>query len=839
MSAQATGGNGGAAGVPGEAGNGGSAGAQGAGGNGGDAAASVSATGTRIIQGNAQADGGAAAGVLAGDYARHAGTAEATATLLGGSSSFVSGNVHAYGGNAGMTGGGAGPVAGGAARGAVTATGDIVALSSTVYGGTGSAASGGGAGGRGGDAEGDIHASVGSGYFSGQWRVQGGSGGNSTGGTGGAGGNARLSTQITTATTGSIDLWTYVAGGDGGDGHGLAGDSDVNLVIAAGGLGTVGGEVRSTGGRGGHGAGITGTAMQGGQGKLTANVVTQGRLQLHVSATGGAGGDGIDGHGGRGGDAIAVAAGSGHASYAGSPNELYIEATGGVGGAASAPGKRAGDGGTGHIAGTIHGTGIADAQLRATVTGGRGGTGKGQALAGNGGAAYANNNVDGSVGSDGVELYLEQKAVGGMGGFHDIGKGGKGGSAVSTLTRTIEGNHTISLRAEARGGTGGVGTIGGDGGDATASVDVTRAGTTVGLSGVAEAVGGGGGYGQPGLGGNASARSVVRAAGNASALAKADGTGWNVDSRREAPARADAFARAESTVTDASASAYATAARQEGGVAHARSEVISTGRAFAVASTLGHEGTASSYTHTTGTNLSEARAIGDVTRGGLHSASVAQHGTGLVETDARLTFGGASRWTGARVWSRAQVGSGELLESFDTTSFGYLRPDLAILYPHDPAVAGRYAGADVFAAGRMVGGGDFGATLPTRYGTSAHFVFDAASEGMLRLDLLNFRHRDAFATMEFSVAVQGAEVFRQTFYRLVDAQAFFSGGMLELGLLDEGPYDILIAADFLFGNPGWVGFDYVLAAVPEPGMWLLLAVGLVLVRVRLRGSFRV
>lgn len=423
VSAQATGGNGGAAGVPGEAGNGGSAGAQGAGGNGGDAAASVSATGTRIIQGNAQADGGAAAGVLAGDYARHAGTAEATATLLGGSSSFVSGNVHAYGGNAGMTGGGAGPVAGGAARGAVTATGDIVALSSTVYGGTGSAASGGGAGGRGGDAEGDIHASVGSGYFSGQWRVQGGSGGNSTGGTGGAGGNARLSTQITTATTGSIDLWTYVAGGDGGDGHGLAGDSDVNLVIAAGGLGTVGGEVRSTGGRGGHGAGITGTAMQGGQGKLTANVVTQGRLQLHVSATGGAGGDGIDGHGGRGGDAIAVAAGSGHASYAGSPNELYIEATGGVGGAASAPGKRAGDGGTGHIAGTIHGTGIADAQLRATVTGGRGGTGKGQALAGNGGAAYANNNVDGSVGSDGVELYLEQKAVGGMGGFHDIGKG--------------------------------------------------------------------------------------------------------------------------------------------------------------------------------------------------------------------------------------------------------------------------------------------------------------------------------------------------------------------------------------------------------------------------------
>ena len=265
--------------------------------------------------------------------------------------------------------------------------------------------------------------------------------------------------------------------------------------------------LHATGGAGGYSYGVS---ASGGVAKAKGALI--GAYSAYVSAegVGGAGGAGNYRYGGDG------AAGVGKAKATGDGADAYGSGVGGAGGAASGYGNQAGAGGAGVADARAVSTTAAGATARASQYGGAGGAGYNGANGGGGTASTLYNAVAGST--DGGDLVLVQKAVGGAGGASAGDLAGSGGAAQSYLafddTANPYGSAGVQVTSGAYGGAGGAGSLGSgaNGGRGDATLVLTGAQT---VNGVAKGYGGAGGagstggYGSPGYGGDGRAVTKV------------------------------------------------------------------------------------------------------------------------------------------------------------------------------------------------------------------------------------------------------------------------------------------------------------------------------------------
>ncbi|WBS01724.1 hypothetical protein OU994_26220 [Pseudoduganella sp. SL102] len=212
-----------------------------------------------------------------------------------------------------------------------------------------------------------------------------------------------------------------------------------------------------------------------------------------------------------------------------------------------------------------------------------------------------------------------------------------------------------------------------------------------------------------------------------------------------------------------------------------------------------------------------------------------------VKTTAGATFAATGFFqfeTGTSI-GRAVPGQGS-----NTGSYANALPVGAVIPAGAPTVAAALEGQRIAAVGRMLGVSTYPAAPGAHFLTTASFRFDTVAPGALTLGLLDFRNFGSFAELELIVSNHGSELFSWTFDSLAAAQAFFDDNVLELGMLGAGSQDILIAADFSFGNTySKFDFDYVLGAeglapVPEPQVWMLMLLGLTVLLVRPRATRR-
>ncbi|SHO49934.1 choice-of-anchor D domain-containing protein [Desulfopila aestuarii] len=389
----------------------------------------------------------------------------------------------------------------------------------------------------------------------------GGAGGNISGtsGNGGYGGNSSATAQanqLFSSTMGSSARANSV-GGTGGVGYGVGfsggdgGTSTATSSVTGNSSGAADSWATATGGRGGQGTnGADGGA--GGEATLVdaASGTNIGNLQIVQIASGGVGGaavsgiQNISGNGGNGGFATSTL--SGGASAAGRV-DVDVTATGGAGGNASFNGT-GGDGGGVEVSSTGQSIGGNIVEVTAKGVGGHGGA----AVNGQAGNGAAVSLVDKVTGSTTGHLILSQTAYGGNGGrVYGTGNTGEAGSALSSVTHDENQAAVVTVNTVANGGNGGdrgtsgyagngaistaetvvssdsgtaygtASTFGGDGGrglagnaanggkggDALGSVSVTNTGTlspnTYAASADTSGQGGAGGYGYgSGVGGN-------------------------------------------------------------------------------------------------------------------------------------------------------------------------------------------------------------------------------------------------------------------------------------------------------------------------------------------------
>ncbi|MEX0612499.1 MAG: hypothetical protein WD229_10300, partial [Pirellulales bacterium] len=284
---------------------------------------------------------------------------------------------------------------------------------------------------------------------------------------GGAGSNGN-STSINSSINGAVGG----RGGDGGDATAEAiSNYETNTATATGGAGGGGGAGGPTdvfsnppgtlpagrGGTGGEGGDATATART----TLPANVAAT--AKAIATAWGGAGGGGGSGgadgptledprrgpfgYGNDGGDAVASAEATSSQAL-----PVIVEATA-IGGAAGA-GSDPGDPGNASL-GTVRGISHAGGPVTVTGTakGGMGAWSLGSGPGTDGGSVTLNNAVAGSTTGS---LTLKQVAIGGDGGPSNpltISGGSAGGSASSSLNYAVSQTSSLSLIAEATGGT--------------------------------------------------------------------------------------------------------------------------------------------------------------------------------------------------------------------------------------------------------------------------------------------------------------------------------------------------------------------------------------------------
>ncbi|MBP1205816.1 hypothetical protein JOD97_003878 [Duganella sp. 1411] len=698
-----------------------------------------------------------------------------------------------------------------------------------------------------------------------------------TGGRGGDGGN------------GAAGNASVMGGNAGLGGDGAATLADMSTTLSAGPAVLT---VVGTGGRGGNaglpGAGAGAGAPPGGLGAVggkggaavaNATVSTAGSagVQAAATATGGEGGLGSAGFAsGDGGAATSNtrAGGSGSA-----PMLLASSATGGAGGAATYEGAHAGAGGAASATNGLSGTGsgVLDLTMVTTATGGRGGdanldfTAVPHGYGGDGGAA----SVSHSAAYAGDFLNLSQTATGGAGGGTSFGLGGRGGDAASTISLSSGTAWLVDVAGSAIGGQGGssagnpfdpgteAGTPG-SGGNANSQLWLSASpgswnaqitGTSTAIAGkpgdglfaqsggtadavstvygggrvtsVADATGqygaGGGGYGnaQAIAGSNYIAVARANAAGGGAFYTSGAGASATAVASASYYASADAVANSGSgrvgAMEAAWASAQAIVTRIAGDPSPAVPGQPSEARAHALASAMG------STVEARSTYTDYGRGAAVTTRAGNGQPTALY----IPEAGTAANVGGAAY----APWApQDEVRSA-------VYSYASALPTAASVAPliaSSAEVAAAFANADTLAAGTMAA-----AFFPMT--ASAELSLPFASGEHLLLGLVRPFFSPGFDSgFSLSVANGGVSLYSGSFTTLAEAAAVFNGHVLDLGVINANTLNLLLTFTL---DSGIYGFSYLVGqggaptAVPEPGSWMLLMLGLALLAWR-AGAFK-
>ncbi|KQQ30952.1 hypothetical protein ASF61_17085 [Duganella sp. Leaf126] len=791
-----------------------------------------------VVQGGAGGKGGNGANGMTGQTGGAAGAGGAgarasaqlsvTAPATGGSLAVTADG--GAGGNAGQPGSGAATGAGaaGGAGGAAFASGVLISHAGSNGDGNGGGSGSGGSDGSG-NGNSDVIGSGGGGRNGGNGSSGRGSGGHGGSHVSSSAGSGKGSSSSNASGKGSSSSDRSGKGGSYGSGSGASGKNGAAVVD---------GVAQARGGQGGRSTGVQNGA-DGGAALSNLTMIATGRsaAQVRSLATGGRGADATgDGTmGGRGGDALATA-GIGNPNATLSAYRQAVHATGGAGGHANldAENARYAYGGRG---GDAAATTSSAANTRSTTlvlvqsaTGGAGGdTVFGFAGRGGNASSTISKGLDGAL-----AVNVASTATGGAGGsgagnpFTDplSGTPGAGGDADSTvslgmpLTGTAPGagswNAVIAASSTAQAGRPGTGAFSGPGGSADASVTVAGYGR---VSGTALATGGYGGD----QGGGATARATVASNYSAAARATANGGGAFFNPGAPAVARADA-----TSAWHASADAVAMSGSGRFG---------NTEPASAVAQASVSRAPAAPLPPPTMARLApEARAHAQASfRGGEVLARSSYRDTSR-DASVVATAGTAQPANGYQpeAYSAANIGGPAYGPWTPDATVGMVasyasalpnRASLAPLLTASPAIAAAFADAQLLGAGTM------GALFFPFTGTAQFGVpFTAGRHLLLGLGL-PFRSDYDTANFTFSVSNGATELVAGSFTTPGEAALFFSDRVIDLGVFDGSTLDLLVRFSF---NGGIYGFSYVLGAgdaltaVPEPGAWLSLLLGLAL-----------
>lgn len=678
------------------------------------------------------------------------------------------------------------------------------------------------------------------------------------GGLGGRGGPEFLSGPDPVLNQGGVGG----NGGVGGSVHGsvgasLRGGAVLASATAYGGKGGAGNApgccftYSGPGGAGGRGGDATSFARgetPGAGATVRALAVAGDGGDGYIGAFGGGGGD--DAHGGNGGDALA----SGSGWSAAGPASGSATARGGAGGAISPQSlwSRGGAGGGANASLTLRAAGMA--------------TGEALAIGGDGVGAYG---MFPAAGSGVASLTLSGAGASG----HSVANSGAGvgGAAASTLRAVTSGALAVDVGARA----GGVA-------NASASADVyvdsgygaAPAGTAA-VRGRAFAGGGGGGdgtlssatvnlFGSGGIVGVSDARGGDAAGGDCYYGCVRGGAAFSgasgITSGRH-DVTISAYARGGNAVSDsgllmgggsAAAAAYGKSA---GGVVTVKAEALSQGyesdiggaRASAITTAAGGASLAEArYVAVPGTWNPDAAYVAraDAASVGAGGARALASGQGLrgdlradAAADGAVAVSGRAALTGfgdGLAESRASVGGAvAALGPFDGRMQALSQvtgappgadaaPPLAAL----AALAAPAGGASWRAVGAMAAAGGASAAEAV---TQAGIAFNAGAGQHLLLGLFApVPPAGNIFGLDFSVTNNGATLFARTFTGASELDLFFNSQLLDLGLLVAGRQQLLVSSVWHLGEGAGYGFHYALgaSAVPEPGTWLLLVMGL-------------
>lgn len=649
--------------------------------------------------------------------------------------------------------------------------------------------------------------------LSGEVRATGGSGGYGYQDAGGNGGAAHAALDLSSTRAGATVEGSVRAIGAAAGGSlytaGAGGSAEATLTLS--GLGLVSGSALAQGGVGGYTQEAV-PGARGGDASARATLAGLDAVRGVASATGGDGTQGLyPGAGGGGGNAYA---------------SLTLSSAGAVNGTSTALGGYAGDGAAGGSAnstvrGVSRGAGTVEVQATALARG------NGSATV-NAYGASAGGAVTVSALASGGQIALRDAVSGRTSGALSLTQSAsansviyQGGSASSSLA--VDDRRASSLTASVSALGGGSYTDGFDpvsgGGDGTSELVLasTRAGTAV--SGSAQAAGGSADFG-----GQAYSTVNVRALGAASGTSVAVGGGSYNQSgfccRQAGTARSGAAVVSERGPARADSRAEAGFAADGIGGPDAEawaesSSLLRGGASYATAAASGSQIDVLARARGVDDRLANlsARADGRTTRTGI---AVAQ-----TTTEARAASASVQAWrSGASsIPSVALVASAAL--HGEATAPGQLAG--GELAWSSVAVPAGQLGGGAMAVGAGAGDG--------AYNLRGEFAFTLARAGHLLLDWSDTNAvGNGFDWLSLQISTYGAgTLFQQTFYSLAEADQFFNGAGLDLGVFGSGQQDLRINATLGGGLGNGFAFHYALSgvagAVPEPGQWLMLLIG--------------
>ena len=632
----------------------------------------------------------------------------------------------------------------------------------------------------------------------------GGAGGDAVG-AGTSGGNGGLATvNLSSGTsTGNHNVAVHAsqvggAGGNGCDGAtGGTGASSTlrDAVTASSGSGIIELDQFAAGGNGGSSSGGVAGAAGNAISELTFSNPGSGAIRATalgstaIDAQGGAGGSGLGGgtNGANGGTAEASFNITGK-------NEVSVQGTsfGGNGGGAVGHGATAGNGGVAsvkpsRVASTMTGGNFVDGTPQVFVYGalflfgGNGGNGAQGADGGNGADELVIDAISGT--SIGPTLDIGQSLSGGNAGSSDTGIPGRAGNAVSILHAINPGGGALDATVFDRGGAGGNSGMGlpTPGGDAVA---ITIATGSKALTVFANSIGGDGGLstnssGNAAQGGNATALATAfattKASGNVRVGALATGGVGAVNG--------SAFARALGTGSSS----------EQGAV-------------FAIATSGGG-------------NVSSVQATTNASLPGTPT------GAATSVTESRAAFGQAAP-------------SSNLASGLQAASFAIAAPrssDLASFEAGNPTVTSMIGtGPDVF--GLMTLGASYsqhGSGASATYESIAAFTLNITSPGpqTLKLGLLNpVITGNGFDSLQLTIMKGGSVMEMDNFTNADKASAFFTDHVLTFSGIDLSNAATLTFTLDLTASEIGDGFRTdLVAAVPEPGINILICVGALMI----------
>lgn len=574
----------------------------------------------------------------------------------------------------------------------------------------------------------------------------------------------------------------------------------------------------------------------------------------NISITGGAGGtggNGADGSGainggnaGTGGNGAATSASL--SSVVSAPvSSLVLHSVGGLGGDSGFPGaagssslagneSMAGDGGNASASNTLSAgsSGITDLTLYASATGGNGGNTL-FGVAGRGGDAYSE--VLAPTLGGATSVTVNSLAIGGNGGnaaFNPdspfAGTAGGGGGAVSVVTLNsttpLDGGWSanISAGSTAIAGMPGSSPFSPSGLNAEATSSVQGYGK---VSSAAVASGGSG----AGDGGYGTATAVASSNYIANANATANGGSSFFNPGAGATARATANSSYYASADAVAAGGTGHAGAMGGAIAIAEANVV---RSASSGLPPSPEVAAEARAHAlAGTPGSEATARSSFSDSVKNAAVVASAGTqGVAGNYNPEAFSAANVGGDAyAAWTGPNGGNPSVVVSY--ASALPTAASVSSLLADSPNVQAAVADAQVLGAGTV-------GAMFFPFSSSAAFTLPFTSGEHLLLGLVApFAIADFPVAFEFSVSNGGSTLYAGSFTSPTAAASFFTDHVLDLGVLNASTLNLLVSFSL---TEGAYGFSYVLAQgaapVPEPGTWLLLVLGALVMAWRLRSK---